>query len=138
MPFLMKNAAAYPNAHIHQADLFAPPCALCPATCLLANPPYIPTGQLDGLQQEVRQEPALALDGGADGLRFYRALAALWLPNLAPGGMLAMECGEGQAEAIAKIFSENTLECIDDFNGIKRVVVVRTSRAHPIGGSSSN
>lgn len=52
---------------------------------------------LPGLQREVRREPSMALDGGADGLDFYRAILKRWLRFLRPGGMIAVECGLGQA-----------------------------------------
>ena len=74
---------------------------------VLANPPYIPTGDLPALQTEVREhDPALALDGGADGLEFYRALAKLALPRLKPTGRLMLEVGDGQAEAVAALLAE--------------------------------
>lgn len=71
---------------------------------ILCNPPYIPTGELPGLQAEVGFEPALALDGGADGLRFYRRLAREAAACLAPGGLLLAETGDGQAETAAPLF----------------------------------
>lgn len=71
---------------------------------ILCNPPYIPAGELAGLQAEVGFEPALALDGGADGLAFYRRLAREAAGFLTPGGILLMETGDGQAEAAAALF----------------------------------
>jgi len=122
LPYLHKNASRYPNAHIHHADIFN--CALRIANCelILTNPPYIPTEELPRLSREVRQEPALALDGGPDGLAFYRAIADIWLPRLSPGGMLAAECGEGQAAQIAAMFAPYQTEIHKDFNGIERIV----------------
>lgn len=65
---------------------------------IVANPPYIPTGELAGLQPEVRDyDPRLALDGGADGLDFYRRLAAAAGGWMRPGGRWLMEVGDGQA-----------------------------------------
>ena len=121
MPYLRKNAAKYPNAHIHQADIFNYELRITNYEFILANPPYIPTAELPGLAREVRQEPSMALDGGADGLDFYRGIARHWLPRLRPGGVLAVECGEGQAPAIARLFGGST-EILRDFNGIERVV----------------
>ena len=70
---------------------------------IVANPPYIPTGQLDSLPSEVRDhEPYLALDGGPDGLMFYRRLLREALPVLTPGGWLVMEMGAGQASSICE------------------------------------
>ena len=97
---------------------------------IVSNPPYIPAGELPVLQEEVRREPASALDGGADGLQFYRALAAYWIPRLRPGGVAAVEIGEGQAHAVADLFAQAGLEQIrfaNDLGGICRVVAgVRT------------
>lgn len=91
---------------------------------IASNPPYIASGELPGLQEEVQKEPALALDGGEDGLVFYRAIAKLWAPKLHPGGVLAVEIGEEQAEAVSALFAEAGIACRteQDFNGLDRVV----------------
>ncbi|MDD4080178.1 MAG: peptide chain release factor N(5)-glutamine methyltransferase [Eubacteriales bacterium] len=67
---------------------------------IVSNPPYIPAGELPGLQAEVGFEPALALSGGEDGLSFYRAIIREAPHFLAPGGFLMLEVGDGQAEAL--------------------------------------
>ncbi len=68
---------------------------------ILANPPYIPSGEIDGLMPEVaRFEPRRALDGGADGLDAYRALAPEIGRLLAPRGIAVLEVGAGQAAAV--------------------------------------
>lgn len=93
--------------------------------CIVSNPPYIRTDELPGLQREVRREPREALDGGADGLDFYRAFAAYWVPALRRGGALCVEVGEDQAEPVAALFCSAGLSGIcfaRDFNGIDRVV----------------
>lgn len=93
--------------------------------CIVSNPPYVRSAELSSLQREVRREPREALDGGEDGLVFYRAIARLWLPALRPGGALCAECGEGQAAEVARIFSQAGLEGLrfsKDFNQIDRVV----------------
>ena len=91
---------------------------------IASNPPYIASGELPGLQEEVQQEPSLALDGGEDGLVFYRAIAKLWAPKLHPGGVLAVEIGEEQAEAVSSLFAEAGISCRteQDFNGLDRVI----------------
>lgn len=92
---------------------------------LLSNPPYIPTGDLDGLQIEVQKEPRMALDGGQDGLLFYRAIAKSWLTKLRPGGGLAVEVGIHQAGNVAALLVENGLKevrILPDLVGIPRVV----------------
>lgn len=93
--------------------------------CIASNPPYVCTDELPGLQREVRREPREALDGGADGLDFYRAIAAHWVPALRNGGALCVEVGEGQAEPVAALFRSAGLSEIRfarDFSGIDRVV----------------
>jgi release factor glutamine methyltransferase len=72
---------------------------------IISNPPYIPSAEIATLQPEVRDfDPHDALDGGADGLDFYRKLAAEAKPFLKPAGKIALEFGDGQAGAIRKIF----------------------------------
>lgn len=90
---------------------------------ICVNPPYIPTSELASLQAEVKREPALALDGGADGLDFYRRISRDYAAHLNPGGALLMEVGAGQAEDVAEMFPK--AEIIKDICGIKRVVAVR-------------
>ena len=91
---------------------------------IASNPPYIASDELPELQEEVQKEPALALDGGKDGLVFYRAIAKLWAPKLRPGGVLAVEIGEEQAEAVSALFAEAGIACRteQDFNNLDRVV----------------
>lgn len=91
---------------------------------ILSNPPYIESADLPSLQREVRREPQMALDGGADGLLFYRAILAEWLRFLRPGGLLAVECGLGQAHTIERMFRECGLRTSiqTDFAGIERTV----------------
>ncbi len=94
---------------------------------ILSNPPYIPSGELPCLQREVQKEPAMALDGGDDGLTFYRALAEKWLPFLNGGALVGVECGENQARVVANLFSSAgyTTEICRDFNQIERFVFAR-------------
>jgi release factor glutamine methyltransferase len=92
---------------------------------IVSNPPYVESGALDALPPEVRAEPRLALDGGADGLAAYRVLVPAAAPLLAPGGRLFVEVGVGQASAVAEIcaaagFGEAV--CYDDLAGIARIV----------------
>lgn len=95
------------------------------ADLILCNPPYIPTADISGLMTEVQYEPVMALDGAEDGLKFYRVLAERWVPRLKAGGMMAVEIGVGQAEAVAELFKEGGLQNIQvvrDYSGIDRVV----------------
>ncbi|MBO5184222.1 MAG: peptide chain release factor N(5)-glutamine methyltransferase, partial [Clostridia bacterium] len=92
---------------------------------IVSNPPYIKKSELAFLQSEVRCEPSTALDGGEDGLVFYRAFAEKWLPFINEKGFIAVECGETQAEKIASLFSKHSSEItvLKDFNGIDRFVI---------------
>ena len=93
---------------------------------ITANPPYIPSAEIDTLQREVRDfEPRLALDGGEDGLAFYRAIAAKVGRFVTRGGMLILECGEDQAQDILKIFSRcDYAMVVKDLSGKERVVKI--------------
>ncbi len=73
---------------------------------IIANPPYIPTENLDGLTREVRREPRLALDGGADGFEITRPLCQAADSFLSPGGLLALELDDGQAWPLARGLTE--------------------------------
>ena len=93
---------------------------------IVSNPPYIPSHELAGLQAEVHHEPALALDGGADGCDFYRAILAHWSQKLRPGGALALELGEGQAQPVAAMMAAHGFENIrteNDFGGTQRAII---------------
>ena len=108
-----------------EGDLAAPLAPHGPFTLLVANLPYIPSGDLAGLPAEVRAEPALALDGGPDGLALVRRLIAAAPALLAPGGALALEIGAGQAPATAALLREGGFGDVRvrrDLGGVERVV----------------
>ncbi|NLE69156.1 MAG: peptide chain release factor N(5)-glutamine methyltransferase [Clostridiales bacterium] len=90
------------DVDIRQGDLFAPFAGLR-FDLILSNPPYIKTGDLEGLQREVQQEPALALDGGPDGLMVYRRILMEAAHYLNPGGCLLLELGDGQAVEVGPL-----------------------------------
>ena len=127
-----KQNALLNNVEVNfiQSDLFAY-SALRTAhyDMIVSNPPYIPTGAIDKLQPEVRYEPRIALDGGEDGLDFYRRLIPESPRYLKPAGFLIMEIGDKQKEVIEKIFQKyDNFEIIDivrDYNNIDRVIVAR-------------
>ena len=104
----------------------APNSQLWDFDVIVCNPPYIPTGEISGLDISVRDyEPRMALDGGEDGLNYYRAVAAKWKPALRLGGCLIFEVGAGQAADVEKILAQNGYEGIQttaDTQGIWRVV----------------
>lgn len=104
----------------------APSSALWDFDVIVSNPPYIPTGDIAGLDSSVKDyEPHMALDGGADGLDFYRVIAAKWKSALRLGGALVFEVGIGQAPQVEEILAQNGYENIQtaqDTQGIWRVV----------------
>ena len=111
-----------------QLDALRPPVQrLGDFDCIVSNPPYIPTGDLPGLDPSVRDyEPHMALDGGADGLDFYRAICAHWRSVLHPGSRLCFEVGIGQADDVLRLMRSvgfGDLEILPDPAGIPRVVL---------------
>jgi len=98
---------------------------------VISNPPYIPTGDIEGLEPEVAHyEPAGALDGGRDGLDAYRALLPFTAQVLAPGGIALFEMGAGQDEAIGSLARSQGFETAglrSDITGVPRVAILRHS-----------
>ena len=96
---------------------------------IISNPPYIPSAEIATLQSEVRDfDPHGALDGGADGLDFYRKLAAEAKPFLKPGGKIMLEFGDGQAAAIRKMFETEKwiVEAVkEDYSQRARILIAR-------------
>ena len=92
---------------------------------ITANPPYIPSGTVDGLDAYVQREPRIALDGGADGLDCYRAIAVAIASHLNPKGVFLTEIGYDQGEAVSALFGGlGAVEIIRDLEGHDRVVKV--------------
>jgi release factor glutamine methyltransferase len=91
------------RVEVRVGDLLAPVVAELPVDLLVANPPYVASGDLADLAVEVRREPALALDGGADGLDVIRRLVAAAPEAVRPGGLVALEHGFDQAERVAAL-----------------------------------
>lgn len=111
-----------------QADLFPPENSRF--DCIVSNPPYIPSDQIAGLQSEVSQfEPIQALDGGADGLDFYRRIAGGIVGHLNHPGLVALEVGIGQAEEVARMMAKalpkSEISIKKDLAGINRVVLIK-------------
>lgn len=109
------------------ADALEPPTRqLGEFDCIVCNPPYIPTQDIETLDVSVRDyEPHMALDGGEDGLDFYRAISENWREALHPGARLYFEVGIGQADSVLRIMRRQgfgELEIVPDTAGIPRVV----------------
>jgi release factor glutamine methyltransferase len=111
-----------------QSDLFY----LCNRVydVIISNPPYIPSSEIEKLQTEIQFEPRIALDGGSDGLHFYRRIISESVHYLKRGGLLILEIGLGQLEAAKNIFSANSrefqiLHVAIDHNKIDRVIVAK-------------
>jgi release factor glutamine methyltransferase len=122
-----ENAAALGAAvDFAEGDLFAPLAAGQRFDVVVSNPPYVPTGELAGLSREVQREPAMALDGGPDGLALLRRIVAEAPRWLAPGGTLVLEMHESHAEPLAALCREAGFEKAEarkDLAGLWRYVV---------------
>lgn len=97
---------------------------------ITSNPPYLSERDMAELQTEVAFEPAMALDGGGDGLSFYRALPGICLPLLEPGGMLLLEIGEAQGPEVAQLLTQAGYQQVTvhrDYSGLDRIVTGRSS-----------
>ena len=95
---------------------------------IVSNPPYLTAAEMQDLQPEVAQEPAMALEAGADGLVFYRAIAEHYQKVLRPGGALALEIGWQQREAVTELLAENgwvEIACKKDYGGNDRCITAR-------------
>ena len=109
-----------------QSDMFAGLEPDARFDVLVSNPPYIPSRVIDGLEPEVRDyEPRLALDGSADGLKFYRILAAKGKNHLRHGGAVYLEIGWDQSEAVSALLAAegySGIRTVKDMAGLDRVV----------------
>ena len=123
---LRNNLSRYVTA-IEVDIMDTPPALLGMFDMIVSNPPYIPTEQIKNLDPSVREfEPLCALDGGPDGLYFFRAIATNWTALLKRGGNMAFECGAGQADAVREIMEDSGYSNIKthlDTLSIERVVV---------------
>ena len=110
-----------------QADVLAPlPIEQGSLDAILSNPPYIRTDVVATLAPELAYEPSAALDGGGDGLDFYRAILQLHVPLLKPEGFLLFEIGYDQGEDLRRLASESGFGCriVKDLGGCDRVAVL--------------
>ena len=126
---ILKNKATHNVTTFHADALLEPPSLLGKFDAIVSNPPYIPTDDIEKLDESVRgYEPKLALDGGWDGFKFYRAIAGRWPPILKQDGFIAFECGADQSEKLRGIMRAYGFEAIDthiDTLGKERVIVAR-------------
>jgi release factor glutamine methyltransferase len=124
---IARTAPARNTACIQADALEKPPVMQGGYNLIACNPPYIPAGDISRLDDSVRlYEPRAALDGGADGLDFFRAVTERWTALLLKGGHLAFECGAGQTGAVSKIMAARgftNIRVTDDTAGIGRVVI---------------
>ena len=110
---------------LHQGDLFAAVPAIA-FDVIVSNPPYIPSADCLTLQEEVRREPMMALDGGTDGLDFYRRIASDAPNFLRPGGVLLLEVGFDQAEAVVALLADFAdVQAHEDYQHIPRMIEAR-------------
>lgn len=95
---------------------------------IVSNPPYLRTDELDGLSTEVMHEPVTALDGGADGIDFYRIIASRWLPNVNKHGGIIFECDPSQTLEIADMLMPYAMrvKIVTDIFGLQRAVYADT------------
>lgn len=123
---LAKENANYNSVDINfiQSDLFSRVHGRF--NIIVCNPPYIKSSEIATLQSEVRDyEPRIALDGGDDGLEFYRRLAKEVTRFITRGGLLMLEVGEGQAEEVLKLFDKREYAMVvKDFAGVDRFLKI--------------
>lgn len=128
--YLLKNAQSLGiindvkavNGDVLKAELFD---LLPDADIIISNPPYIRSDEISTLQKEVTFEPEMALDGGADGLIFYRYIIKNWSEKLTEKGKFLFEIGEDQGDDVLNILQENGFKgrIIKDYNNHDRIVI---------------
>lgn len=113
---------------LHQGDLFDALPARMPFDLIVSNPPYIPSADCLSLQEEVRREPIMSLDGGQEGYDFYRRITRDAPHYLRTGGILLMEVGHDQAEGVMVLCQSAGLTPVavhEDYQHIPRIVEAR-------------
>ena len=124
--YLEKNVKYHgANVNLVHDDIFNENCVEGEFDVIISNPPYICRNIIPDLQSEVRYEPKTALDGGDDGLDFYRCIADKWLKKLKQGGKIILEIGEEQAESVSnllKVQGITKISVVKDIQDLDRVV----------------
>lgn len=92
---------------------------------IVSNPPYIETETIKKLSKDVQQEPHIALDGGFDGLEFYKIIASEYEKYLNDNGTLLLEIGYNQKQSVIELFINRNVECIKDLAQNDRVIIVK-------------
>ena len=136
LAYLRRNAwQALPGAEVavREGDVLTDWQTLPPesADLIVSNPPYLTGAEMQALMPETAREPAMALDGGADGLVFYRCLTGPWKQVLRPGGWLVLEIGYEQREAVLALGADNGWvngSCRQDYGGNDRAVLLQKPR----------
>lgn len=128
LPYLRQNLTEFGGGRVTctVADVLKlPDTALGTFDGIVSNPPYIPSGDIASLQWEVHCEPHMALDGGPDGLDFYRAICADWTRLLRPGGVVAFEIGYDIREGVEAVMKQNAITHLSlwkDVGGVDRCI----------------
>jgi len=126
-----QNAKASEVEHrigFFEADIFSVFALQNKFDLIISNPPYIPSHEIKNLPLDVQQEPRLALDGGEDGLKFYRHIFSYAVKHLTEGGCLLMEIGDGQSpalERILQIYPELSFEFHKDYKETDRILAAK-------------
>ena len=124
LPYLKRNVESLaPDVILHQGDLnlLFEQFKDNYFDLVISNPPYIESEIIPTLQTEVQKEPKMALDGGTDGLDFYRSITQKWSDKLKPGGMMAFELGEGQFDRVKAMMKEIGFENINEFKDLGNI-----------------
>ncbi len=128
-PYLLSNIETFGEGRVkaERYDVLTKPDeSFGTVDAIVSNPPYIATETMKNLTGDVKKEPTMALDGGEDGLVFYRAILKNWLPLIRTGGVLAVEIGYDQRESVSKLFEMAgmaQISHIQDINGNDRAII---------------
>lgn len=125
MFYLSKNAQGIENVNVIKADI-NDDIKIEGADIIISNPPYIKSDEIDSLQSEVKHEPRMALDGGADGLDFYRIINNKWHNKLNENGILLLEIGSEQGRSINSVLTNfKKIEIKKDIYCNDRIVIAQ-------------